>query len=237
MPAVIVAEGGDQAPLISPLPPNDRNRLALGDAETSVGRKRVHTFNWEYLYMLVPNNSAVVIVASTISVERQPMLQTFTFRTQRLIDVADIMQVPIIIGRFPGGTVNTDCLTYAFINSPKVTLPFHPKPETWATTDLGQSIAAASRNQVIIAGFWLEEAVTLLALNCLAVGYDTYVAGDATPAIDAGLEPAARTRLAQAGVVPTSVDQVIREWAALHDDPVQAVKQIADLPQREQNSP
>lgn len=187
--------------------------------------------------MLVPNNSAVVLVASTFPTERPPMLETFTFRAQRLIDVADIIQVPIMIGRYPGEMAETDCLADAFSNSPKKSLPFHPKPETWATTDFGQAIAAASRNQVVIAGFWLEEAVTLLALNCLAVGYDTYLAGDATPAVDAALEPAARARLAQAGVVPTSIDQVVREWAALHDDPVQAVKLIAGLPQRAQSSP
>lgn len=187
--------------------------------------------------MLVPNNSALVLVASTFPVERPPMLETFTFRAQRLIDVADIMQAPILIGCFPGQAAETNCLADAFPNSPKTSFPFHPKPETWATTEFGQAITAVSRNQVIIAGFWLEEAVTLLALNCLAVGYDTYVAGDATPATDAALEPAARTRLAQAGVVPTSIDQVIREWAALHDDPARAVKLIADLPQRAQSSP
>ncbi|MBU2580899.1 MAG: isochorismatase family protein [Alphaproteobacteria bacterium] len=164
------------------------------------------------------------------------MHETLTLRAQRLVDVADIIQVPVLIGCFPG-EAETDCLAEAFPNSPSPGFPFHPKPETWATTEFGQAIAAVSRNQVVIAGFWLEEAVTLLALNCLAVGYDTYVAGDATPAVDCALEPAARARLTQAGVVPTSIDQVIREWAALHDNPAHAVKLIAGLPQRVQSSP
>lgn len=186
--------------------------------------------------MLVPNNCAVVLVASSFPAEQPPMLETFIVRAQRLIDVANIMQAPVLIGCFPG-EAETDCLAEAFPNFPRTGLPFHPKPETWAATEFGQAIAAASRNQVVIAGFWLEEAVTLLALNCLAVGYDTYLARDATPAVDAALEPTARARLAQAGVVPTSIDQVIREWAALHDDPSHAVKLIAGLPQRAQSSP
>lgn len=165
------------------------------------------------------------------------MLGSFISRARRLIDVAHALHIPTIAGRFPADATETNYLADTFPNAPKNALSFHPKPENWAATDLGQAIAIEGRNQIVVAGFWLEEAVTLLALNCLAVGYDTYVAGDATPTTDPGLEIAARARLAQAGAVPTSTDQVIREWAALHDDPVHAIKLIADLPQREQNSP
>jgi hypothetical protein len=69
----------------------------------------------------------------------------------------------------------------------------------------------------------------MLALNCLLVGLDTYVAVDATPAIDPRNEPAARTRLVQASVVPVSTGQVVREWAALHRDKAVAAEMRAML--------
>lgn len=184
--------------------------------------------------MLVPSNCVVLLVASDAVINDSSAL---VLNARRLFDGAKILNVPTIFGRFPADADGSELFSHSISNSSMSSLPFHPKPEAWAATEFGQAIAATSRNQVIIAGFWLEEAVTLLALNCLAVGYDTYLAGDATPAVDGALEAAARARLAQAGVVPTSIDQVIREWAALHDDPAHAGKLIAGLPQRAQSSP
>jgi nicotinamidase-related amidase len=108
--------------------------------------------------------------------------------------------------------------------------PFDPTPADWPSSPLGAALAATGRNQVVVLGVWLEEAVTWLALNCLSVGLDTYVPVDATPAIDAANEPAARARLTQAGAVPTSTAQIIREWAALHVNSRTASAILGTLP-------
>lgn len=76
------------------------------------------------------------------------------------------------------------------------------------------AIASTERPSIVIAGFWLEEAVTFGVLSALGEGYDTYAVFDVTPALDTPTANVAQQRLIHAGAVPTITGQVIREWAA-----------------------
>ncbi len=187
--------------------------------------------------MLVPKNSAIALVVSPITSGNGSAIGPFADCMHRLTAVGNVLHVPVIVARFQSVVSEKDVLADIKLDGVRTSLPFHPKPEDWAATDLGRALAAESRSQIIVGGFWLEEAVTLLALNCLAVGYDTFVVGDATAMLDSDHELATRARLAQAGAVPTSTDQVIREWTALHDDPTYAFSVIAELAHRDQDSP
>ena len=105
--------------------------------------------------------------------------------------------------------------------------PFYcpPMPGTpWADTPLALALAKASRTSLLICGHWLDECITFTALNALAEGYDTYVLTDASPPLDIGDRHIAILRLVQAGIVPTTTRQVLREWAA----------EISDAHQRNQ---
>ena len=83
----------------------------------------------------------------------------------------------------------------------------------WAETPLGLTLAKASRTSLLICGYWLDERITFTALNALGEGYDIYLVTDASPPLEVDHRHIAILRLVQAGVVPTTTRQVIREWA------------------------
>jgi nicotinamidase-related amidase len=84
----------------------------------------------------------------------------------------------------------------------------------WAETPLALALAETSRTSLLICGYWLEEGITLTALNALGEGYDIFLLTDASPPLEAGERLMAILRLVQAGIVPTTTRQALREWAA-----------------------
>lgn len=94
----------------------------------------------------------------------------------------------------------------------------------WAETPLGLALANTSRTSLLICGYWLDECITFTALNALGEGYDIFLLTDASPPLDAGERHMAILRLVQAGIVPTTTRQALREWAA----------EISDAHQRDQ---
>ena len=89
-----------------------------------------------------------------------------------------------------------------------------PSLVNWADSPLGKALSNTERPSIVIAGFWLEEAVTFGVLSALGEGYDTYAMFDVMPALNAPTANLAQQRLIHAGAVPTITGQVIREWAA-----------------------
>lgn len=100
--------------------------------------------------------------------------------------------------------------------------PIHnlqPAANSWAESTLGRSLAATGRSSLLICGYWLDEAVTFTSLIAMGEGYDVYLLTDASPLLEADGCRTATLRLVQAGVVPTTTRQAIREWAADTVDP------------------
>lgn len=83
----------------------------------------------------------------------------------------------------------------------------------WASSGIGSALAQEGRACLILCGFWLEGSVTFAALNALADGFDVFVLLDASPTCDKYSEHPAVGRLLQAGVVPLTTTQMVREWA------------------------
>jgi hypothetical protein len=83
----------------------------------------------------------------------------------------------------------------------------------WAETPLGLALAKTSRTSLLICGYWLDECITFTALNALGEGYDIFLLADASPPLDAAERHMAILRLVQAGIVPTTSRQALREWA------------------------
>ena len=100
----------------------------------------------------------------------------------------------------------------ASTNQPIYAPPMPGSP--WAETPLGLALAKASRTSLIICGYWLDECITFTALNALGEGYDIFLLTDASPPLDAAERHMAILRLVQAGIVPTTTRQALREWAA-----------------------
>jgi nicotinamidase-related amidase len=87
----------------------------------------------------------------------------------------------------------------------------------WAETPLGLALAKTSRTSLLICGYWLDECITFTALNALGEGYDIFLLTDASPPLDAAQRHMAILRLVQAGIVPTTTRQALREWAEISD--------------------
>jgi len=97
----------------------------------------------------------------------------------------------------------------------------------WGETPLGLALARASRSSLLICGYWLDECITFTSLNALGEGYDIYLITDASPPLDVAEKNIAILRLVQAGVVPTTTRQVIREWAGEISDVTQRCRLLA----------
>jgi len=103
-----------------------------------------------------------------------------------------------------------------------------PMPDNpWGETPLGLALARASRSSLLICGYWLDECITFTSLNALGEGYDIYLITDASPPLDVAEKNIAILRLVQAGVVPTTTRQVIREWAGEISDVTQRCRLLA----------
>lgn len=75
------------------------------------------------------------------------------------------------------------------------------------------------RSRVLISGAHFENHVTVLALRLLAEGLDTYLLRDLVFASFPQFNPVHETRLFLAGVVPTTLVQMLMEWIASESDP------------------
>lgn len=105
-----------------------------------------------------------------------------------------------------------------------------PMPRNpWAETPVGLALAKTSRTSLLICGYWLDECITFTALNALGEGYDIYLVADASPPLDVDQRHIAILRLVQAGVVPTTARQVVREWASEIPDTDQRAQLLALL--------
>lgn len=88
-----------------------------------------------------------------------------------------------------------------------------PTGSLWSGSGIGAALAQEGRACLVLCGFWLEGSITFAALNALADGFDVFVLLDACPSCDKRAESAAVDRLLQAGVVPLTTTQMVREWA------------------------
>jgi isochorismatase family protein len=90
--------------------------------------------------------------------------------------------------------------------------------ESWTRSGIHEALATQSRHSLILAGFWLETAVTFLALQAATSGFEVFVPMDAAPASsDVSARPAT-DRLLQAGVVTITTRQLIAEWIEASPD-------------------
>jgi nicotinamidase-related amidase len=88
----------------------------------------------------------------------------------------------------------------------------------WSHPGLADALAAEGRTCLILCGFWLETAVTFVALPALAGGFDVFVLMDAAPARGSDAHSPAVHRLVQAGAVPTTTQQLVTEWIEASSD-------------------
>ena len=71
------------------------------------------------------------------------------------------------------------------------------------------------RPRLLFAGAYMEEQVTICALHGLAIGYEVFLLKDFVIARNPNHVQAFDMRLFQAGVVPSTLRQIVYEWLSL----------------------
>lgn len=157
--------------------------------------------------LLKPTESSVLILDS--AGDPSALDRKVTAGRRRILHAATLCGVPTFrAGREPAHAPGDN-------GAPSQPIYCPPMPGSlWAETPLGLALAETSRTSLLICGYWLEEGITFTALNALGEGYDIFLLTDASPPLEVGERHMAILRLVQAGIVPTTTRQALREWAA-----------------------
>ncbi|KRR06442.1 hypothetical protein CQ12_16560 [Bradyrhizobium jicamae] len=98
----------------------------------------------------------------------------------------------------------------------------------WRDRRFTDSLASAKTGIIFYGGSWLEEEIFIAALQATERGYDVRLLSDLiAPRVDAD-RSLVLDRLALHGVLPTTVRQMLLEWAVCLDDALlkQKVQQL-----------
>ena len=87
-------------------------------------------------------------------------------------------------------------------------------------------------SSLFIAGAYLEDQISICALNALAIGYDVYLLDDVTVPRDTAHRDTFIARLVQAGVVLSTVQQMVYQWLAveINVDRKEVLKKLLGYP-------
>nr|WP_314544803.1 hydrolase [uncultured Massilia sp.] len=168
------------------------------------------------LEVLTPQNSQLIII------DHQPQMafgvqsidrQTLKNNVVGLAKAAKAFDIPTIIT-----TVETD--SFSGKTYPEILDVFPGKPilertsmNSWDDQKVRDALAANGRKKVIVAGLWTEVCNTTFALCAMLEGdYEIYMVADASGGTSKEAHDFAMQRMAQAGVVPVTWQQVLLEW-------------------------
>jgi hypothetical protein len=117
--------------------------------------------------------------------------------------------------------------------------PMHEMSTNWITkTDLHYMVETLKRSggsTLAIAGYYLEDQVSLCGLTALAEGFDVHLLCDLTVSRDQSLSATLQSRLFQAGAVPSSLWQFMYMWLTEEDRPEVALalkKMLKDVEEK-----
>ena len=175
--------------------------------------------------LLKPPECSVLVLDSAGDASTQDPDDDIIAGRNRILQAASLCGIPALLAvRDLSAAAAHDGVssTRQIYNPP---MPGNP----WAETPLGLALARGSRTSLLICGYWLDECITFTALNALSEGYDIYLVTDASPPLDVDQRHIAILRLVQAGIVPTTARQVVREWAGEIPDASQRAQLLALL--------
>ena len=172
--------------------------------------------------LLKPSECTLLVLDSASPVTPQDRDGEVLPNRKRILQAATLCAVPAFLAVRDHQTTQPDS------EPPQERVYSPPMPgKPWGETPLGLALARASRSSLLICGYWLDECITFTALNALGEGYDIYLITDASPPLHVAERNMAILRLVQAGVVPTTTRQAIREWAGEISDITQRCRLLA----------
>ena len=169
-----------------------------------------------YLELLTAQNSQLIII------DQQPQMafgvqsidrQTLKNNVVALAKSAKAFKIPTTIT-----TVETEGFsgpTYPELLAvfPENKILERSSMNSWDDQNVRDALAASGRKKVVVSGLWLEVCNMMFSLDAMREGkYEIYMVADASGATSADAHKYAMDRLAQAGVVPMTWQQVLLEW-------------------------
>jgi nicotinamidase-related amidase len=168
------------------------------------------------LEVLTPQNSQIIFI------DHQPQMafgvqsidrQTLKNNVVALAKAAKVFKIPATIA-----TVETQ--GFSGHTYPELLDVFPDKPllertsmNSWDDKKVRDALKANKRNKVIVSGLWTEVCNNTFALSAmLEGGYEIYMVADPSGATSREAQDYSMQRMIQAGVVPVTWQQVLREW-------------------------
>ncbi|WP_020203565.1 MULTISPECIES: hydrolase [Cupriavidus] len=168
------------------------------------------------LEVLTPQNSQLIII------DHQPQMafgvqsmdrQALKNNVVGLAKAARIFNIPTTI-------TTVESSSFSGYTYPEIldVFPGHKLLErtsmnSWDDQKVRDSLKAAGRKKVVVAGLWTEVCNNTFALCAMAEGdYEIYMVADASGGTSKEAHDYAMQRMVQAGVVPMTWQQVLLEW-------------------------
>lgn len=165
--------------------------------------------------LLTPQNSVLVFI------DHQPQMIFGVFSHERqllknnvvgLAKAAKTFQIPTILT-----TVAAESFSGPMIPELKAVFPGQKifdrtSMNTWDDKGVVAEIQKSGRKKLLLSGLWTEVCINMPALEALREGYEVYVVTDACGGTSKEAHDETIRRLAQAGVVPVTWQQVMLEW-------------------------
>ena len=160
----------------------------------------------DVVFLLLDHQSGLFQTVKDISVAE------LRANTTMLAKLATLLKIPVITTASEPGGPNGPLMPEIHEFAPHaIHVPRKGEVNAWDNDDFVATVEGMKRKTLIMAGVWTSVCVMFPALDAKAAGFDVYAV------IDASGDPsemASRTtlaRFAQAGVIPTTANAVLRE--------------------------
>lgn len=165
--------------------------------------------------LLSPQNSAILLidhqpgVAFPIqSIDRKMLVNNST----ALAKTAKAFNVPLVLS-----TIREDASgpLFAEILAAAPDVPIVKRPtrrNAWGDPNFVRAVDRTGRKKLVMAGLWTEVCLTLTAQSAMDAGYDVYIVTDASGGTSKEAHDMAVMRMVQAGAIPVTWLQVLREY-------------------------
>jgi len=186
------------------------------------------------LQLLNADNCAVIFIDhqpqmsfGVASIDRQLLMNNVL----GLAKAAKVFKVPTILT-----TVETESFSGQMWPQLLDIFPTHEPVErtsmnSWEDSKFVSTVEKTGRKKLVIAALWTEVCLTFPALEAMAAGYEVYAVVDASGGTSPVAHDMAIQRIAQAGAVPVTWQQVLlefqRDWARkdTYDAVIEIVKE------------
>src|SRR5579859_1750490 len=184
---------------------------------------RVHKFFRTYkamanpkLEVLTPANSQIIFI------DHQPQMafgvqsidrQVLKNNVVGLAKAAKVFKIPTTITTVESEGFSGFTYPELLDVFPGMKLLERTSMNSWDDQKVRDALAASGRKKVIVSGLWTEVCNTTFALCAMLEGdYEIYMVADASGGMSKDSHDFAMQRMAQAGVVPVTWQQVMLEW-------------------------